>query len=213
MTGGLYRLNAGLALQYTFTYEEFKYILEGEFHLTDGTGQKVVAKQGDLVHFPRGANIIFETPGTGLAYFIGQRVADEAAVDVDAAVRAAIASNPAMEHFPQLIMNRIGQQPKLKNLDGSHSFLGDVAFSLVPGKEMTAGLYLDEAGPALHYTYTYEEFKYILEGEFHLTDGTGQKVVARKGDLMHFPKGSQITFATPELGFGLYCGQRKGGTA
>ena len=29
-------------------YEEVKYIVDGEFHLTDGTGQKVVAKQGDV---------------------------------------------------------------------------------------------------------------------------------------------------------------------
>merc|ERR1719174_1355254 len=117
-----------------------------------------------------------------------------------------------MVHIPQLAA-RNKELPDLPHAQGSKSYLKDLVFSEVPGKEMTGGLYRLNAGPALHYTYTYEEFKYILEGEFHLIDGTGQRVVARKGDLMHFPKGSEITFATPELGFGLYCGQRKGGTA
>jgi len=212
MAAGLYRLNAGPALIYTYTYEEIKYIVEGEFHLTDGTGQKVVARAGDLMHFPRGTKVTFETPNTGLGYYIGQRVSPEDAVEVDSAVKEAMESNPAMVYFPQ-IKETIGTQPYLENEDKSNSFLGDIVFSKVLGKEMTAGLYLDEAGPALHYTYTYEELKYILEGEFHLTDGTGQKVVAKKGDLMYFPKGSQIKFETPELGLGLYCGQRRGGEA
>ena len=58
-----------------------------------------------------------------------------------------------------------------------------------------------------------EELKLILEGEFHLTDGTGQEVVAKAGDLMHFPKGAKILFNTPKTALGYYCGQRKGGTA
>ena len=53
--------------------------------------------------------------------------------------------------------------------------LGDFGFSKVVGKEMTTGLFRMNAGPYLDYTYDYEELKLILEGEFHLTDGTGCK--------------------------------------
>jgi len=210
MTAGLYRLNKGPALHYTYTYEEFKYIMQGEFHLTDGTGQKLVAREGDLMYFPQGTKIIFETPETALGYFMGQRQ-HEPLTSSDPTVAAAIASNPKMVLFPR-IWEKIGQQAKLPNADGSNSFLTDYFFSTVPGKEMTVGFYLDQAGPALHYTYTYEEFKYIMEGEYHISDGTGQKVVAKKGDLMLFPKGAKITFETPEMGLGLFCGQRTGGT-
>ena len=41
MSGGLYKLLAGPALEYTYTYDEYKLITNGVFHLVDGTGNKV----------------------------------------------------------------------------------------------------------------------------------------------------------------------------
>ena len=78
---------------------------------------------------------------------------------------------------------------------------------------MTGGLYKLLKGPALDYTYEYEEFKYIVSGEFHLTDGTGQKVVARAGDLMYFPIHTFVHFTSPSSALGFYVGQRAEGTA
>jgi len=119
-----------------------------------------------------------------------------------------------MTLFPQIASpSNLSKIPILPRAGGSKSYLQDIAFSKVPEKEMTAGLYLDKAGPILHYTYTYEEFKYIMDGEFHLEDGTGQKVVAKKGDLMYFPNGTEMLFDTPHMALGFYCGQRKGGKA
>ena len=46
--------------------------------MTDGTGQKVVAKAGDLMYFPCGSKITFDTPDTALGYFCGQRAPDSA---------------------------------------------------------------------------------------------------------------------------------------
>jgi ethanolamine utilization protein EutQ len=58
---------------YYYDYEELKFIVSGEFHLTDGTGQKIVAKAGDLVYFPNGTSVIFDTPSEAIGCFTGQR--------------------------------------------------------------------------------------------------------------------------------------------
>jgi ethanolamine utilization protein EutQ (cupin superfamily) len=46
--------------------------------------------------------------------------------------------------------------------------------------------------------------KIIVEGEFEISDETGQKVTALPGDVFHFPKGSKITFTTPSYGLAFY---------
>lgn len=78
----------------------------------------------------------------------------------------------------------------------------------VPDKPMSAGFYRLEKGTPLVYTYTYEEMKIILEGEFEISDETGQKVTATKGDVFHFPKGSTITFTTPDYGLAFFVSTR-----
>lgn len=55
--------------------------------------------------------------------------------------------------------------------------------------------------------------KIIIDGHFHISDETGQKVTAKKGDVFYFPKGSKITFETDEFGLAFYTGQREEGTA
>jgi len=70
---GFYRLNAGEALVYEYTYHEMKIIIEGEFDVSDGTGHKVHATPGDVFYFPKGSVITFTTPTTGLGFFCGQR--------------------------------------------------------------------------------------------------------------------------------------------
>jgi len=63
------------------------------------------------------------------------------------------------------------------------------------------------------YEYTYHEMKIIVDGEFEISDETGQKVKAVKGDVFYFPKGSKITFTTETFGLGFFVGQRKEGAA
>lgn len=46
--------------------------------------------------------------------------------------------------------------------------------------------------------------KIILEGEYEISDETGQKVTGRPGDVFYFPKGSTITFTTPSYGLAFY---------
>lgn len=47
-----------------------KIILEGEFEISDETGQKVTATPGDVFYFPEGVTITFSTPSYGLAFFV-----------------------------------------------------------------------------------------------------------------------------------------------
>ena len=55
--------------------------------------------------------------------------------------------------------------------------------------------------------------KIIVDGSFEISDETGQKVTATKGDVFYFPAGSKITFTTEDFGLAFYTGQRKEGAA
>ncbi|EPE05335.1 ethanolamine utilization protein [Ophiostoma piceae UAMH 11346] len=95
-------------------------------------------------------------------------------------------------------------------LAGDNAFLGDVFSSdkRDPEKPISCGLYRLKKGEPLVYTYTYDEMKIILEGDYTISDETGQKVEAKPGDVFYFPKGSTITFTTTDYGLAFYCGQR-----
>jgi uncharacterized cupin superfamily protein len=80
-----------------------------------------------------------------------------------------------------------------------------------PDKPISCGFYRLEAGTPLVYTYTYHEMKIIVEGEFDISDETGQEVHAVAGDVFYFPKGAVITFKTNTYGLAFYTGQRKEG--
>jgi hypothetical protein len=72
-----------------------------------------------------------------------------------------------------------------------NAFLGDVASSGTSSLKHTqpcpddvspisAGFYRLEAGTPLVYEYTYHEMKIIVDGEFEISDETGQKVTGKK---------------------------------
>ena len=87
----------------------------------------------------------------------------------------------------------------------ANSFLPSSTDSKSP---ISAGFYRLEKGTPLVYDYNYHEMKIIVDGEFDISDETGQKVHAVAGDVFYFPKGSKITFTTETFGLGFYCGQR-----
>ena len=78
ITSGLFRLEKGNHLTYTYTYHEMKLIIDGEFKITDETGTEVIATVGDLLYFSKGSTITFSTPDYGVGFFCGQRGKDEA---------------------------------------------------------------------------------------------------------------------------------------
>lgn len=79
---------------------------------------------------------------------------------------------------------------------------------------ISSGLFRLEPGTPLNYTYTYDEMKIILEGDFTIKDNnTGETVTVGKGDHFFFPKGVSLTFTTEKGGLAFYVGQRKRGAA
>ncbi|KAI5795518.1 RmlC-like cupin domain-containing protein [Geopyxis carbonaria] len=100
-------------------------------------------------------------------------------------------------------------------LASNNVFLQDVYSSdkLDSEKPISAGFYRLEKGEPLVYTYTYHEMKIIVEGEYQISDETGQSVTAKPGDVFFFEKGATITFTTPDYGLAFYVGQRGMGGA
>ena len=72
-TCGLFRMEAGKSLTYTYDYDEAKIILEGTMTVTDGTTTAKVVP-GDVLYFPKGATITFSSQSKGLGFICGNRV-------------------------------------------------------------------------------------------------------------------------------------------
>ena len=71
---GLPPMNASEPLVYTYTYDEMKVVIKGEFILTDeATGEVTHAKERDVLFFPKGTTVKFETPEHALGFFVGDR--------------------------------------------------------------------------------------------------------------------------------------------
>ena len=98
-------------------------------------------------------------------------------------------------------------------INNVQAFLKDFSVSEDSERPITSGLFRLKAGESLKYTYTYHEMKFIVEGSFPIEDETGQKVLAKAGDLLYFPKDTSITFSTDDFGLGFFCGQRGEGEA
>jgi len=92
--------------------------------------------------------------------------------------------------------------------EGDNAFLTDFALSRDENAPMSAGLFRLEKGEPITYEYTYEEMKIILDGEFIISDESGEEVTATAGDLFYFPKGSVITFRANDFGLAYFVGQR-----
>ncbi len=90
--------------------------------------------------------------------------------------------------------------------EGNNAYLRDFAISNDEDAPITAGLFRLEKGDSITYEYTYEEMKLIIDGEFHISDGSGEEVTATAGDLFYFPKGSVITFRTYDHAAGFFGG-------
>ena len=115
----------------------------------------------------------------------------------------------AFKHYKQI---KTLELPSM-NIENVSAFLKDFAISDDSEKPITSGLFRLKAGESLKYTYTYHEMKFIVDGSFIIEDERGQKVTAKPGDLFYFPKGTSITFSTPDFGLGFFCGQRGEGEA
>ena len=97
------------------------------------------------------------------------------------------------------------------NMDGINVYLSEIVGSEDKEKPITCGLFRMAKGNPLEYTYTYDEVKVMLEGEFTIKDGTNQSVQMTPGDVVCFRKGETITFSSESSGLAFFCGQRAQG--
>ena len=71
--------------------------------------------------------------------------------------------------------------------EGDNAYLKDFATSNDEAAPITAGLFRLEKGDSITYDYTYEEMKLIIEGEFHISDGSGEGDYSTQRGLNLFP--------------------------
>src|SRR5262245_47026327 len=91
---------------------------------------------------------------------------------------------------------------------GTDAAIGD-ALHNPEGTVMSAGFFELKKSEPLVYTYTYDEMKLVVKGEFILTDqDTGEVTHAKERDVLFFPKGTTVKFETPEYGLGFFAGDR-----
>lgn len=74
ISAGFFELKASKPLVYEYTYDEMKVVVQGEFILTDqATGEVTHAKERDVLFFPKGTTVKFETPDYALGFYTGHR--------------------------------------------------------------------------------------------------------------------------------------------
>ncbi|GAA5905785.1 hypothetical protein JCM8208_000898 [Rhodotorula glutinis] len=74
---------------------------------------------------------------------------------------------------------------------------------------ISCGFFTVKAGTPFTYTYGYSELKLVVEGTLILEDTTsGVKIEAHPGDTLSIPKGTPVTFSSPNFAKAFYVGQR-----
>jgi ethanolamine utilization protein EutQ (cupin superfamily) len=111
-----------------------------------------------------------------------------------------------MKYFP----NAAEKDYPSMGVEDCNAWIGDVVASNDPDKTIICGFFrMEKSDKPLVYDYTYDDMKCVFAGEFTISDESGKQVTAKPGDILYFPAGSRITFATNSFGVGFFCGQRK----
>ncbi len=73
ITCGLFRMEKGKELQFTFDYDEASIILEGEMTMAEKDGETILVKSGDIIYLEEGADITYASDSSALVFYCGQR--------------------------------------------------------------------------------------------------------------------------------------------
>lgn len=86
--------------------------------------------------------------------------------------------------------------------------LKDFATSKNPQAPLTFGLYKQEKGTPLEYTYEFEEYKMLISGDLQVKDNAGKVYSLKPGDVIGFGKGDKVVFSSESSGLAFYVAQR-----
>lgn len=71
MGAGVMELLDGADFEWTLTYDEFDYIIDGTLDIRADSGKVIRGSKGDIILIPKGSHIHFSTPdNTRYAYFV-----------------------------------------------------------------------------------------------------------------------------------------------
>ncbi|WP_324822208.1 cupin domain-containing protein [Sinanaerobacter sp. ZZT-01] len=71
MGAGIMELFDGADFEWTLTYDEFDYVIDGTLEILIDGGRKITGKKGDIILIPKNSHISFSTPDYArYAYFV-----------------------------------------------------------------------------------------------------------------------------------------------
>ena len=146
----------------------------------------IVTHEAQDVAFALGVKLIRETESTS----------GPALSRVEGLARGAPPVIPNLPPLKVVKMSNVQVEPFLegKTTPGTNVWLKDVVVTQ-DRSPMGAG-YMSLDKGEMQWTLTYDEIDIVLEGELVITRGNEQ-VRGKTGDVIYIPKGSSITFGTP----------------
>jgi len=71
MGAGIMEIFDGADFEWTLTYDEFDYVIDGTLEILIDGGRKITGKKGDIILIPKNSHISFSTPDYArYAYFV-----------------------------------------------------------------------------------------------------------------------------------------------
>ena len=142
-----------------------------------------------------GHDDIITHEASDVAYALGVKVIRETGSGI-ALRKESIPLTPNLPPLKVVRMANVQVEPFLegKTTPGTNVWLKDVVVTQ-DRSPMGAG-YMSLDKGEMQWTLTYDEIDIVLEGELVITRGSEQ-VRGKTGDVIYIPKGSSITFGTP----------------
>ena len=133
---------------------------------------------------------------TDTAFALGVKLIRETESNLGSALSRKEALIPNLPPLKVVRMSNVQVEPFLegKTTPGTNVWLKDVVITQ-DRSPMGAG-YMSLDKGEMQWTLTYDEIDIVLEGELVITRGSEQ-VRGKTGDVIYIPKGSSITFGTP----------------
>ncbi|MBZ8117641.1 DUF861 domain-containing protein [Roseovarius sp. LXJ103] len=178
--------------------DEFIWVLEGAFEMTDGKGGSVPARAGQAVCFRNGAPVSWKQDGYLKKFFITYLEPGAKTPKIESAEGGIVVLDPdakmdLMDTTDPFVIK--GAAPKQHNLT---SFTNDTG-NMFMG-QWDSGPMISEMRP-----FPTHEFVQMLEGEVTITEDTGAEQTFRAGDCFFVPKGTVCSWEIPDYVRKFYC--------